>query len=325
LEERAADFAETKITTNTSAPELSVVQSASIETVAPEPQSRLVIALLLASTGQGAHFVASKMSLVAFQPFMIGGLRYMCSGVLILALNSLINSGTTLTLPRNQIRSVMFFGCMLCGSAGSIPIALKFMDTGVVATVFATIPLWGALIAGILGTRPTPKQATGLILGFVGIVVMKLQFTETLSSIATLTVLSAALTWAMASTWAREVGLPNTLVSFGLQNLVGGGMLIVISQFMGESIQASFTPRDLGAMAFLVLCTTCFFAFYPYLLKNSSTAFANSFAYLGPAVANLLSFFIFGDIPTLSSAFATIAILVSVFLILPRPVKKSVG
>ena len=114
----------------------------------------------------------------------------------------LLARGDPLPRRREWLNSIVT-GAIFCGSNGLLVIGEQSVSSGLAAVVLASIPLWGALFAGVFGRWPSQREWAGLAAGFAGMVLLNVGADLRASPFGAIALLSSAAIWALSSTWSR--------------------------------------------------------------------------------------------------------------------------
>ncbi|HEY1809859.1 MAG TPA: EamA family transporter [Acidobacteriaceae bacterium] len=247
----------------------------------------------------GGTFLAIREIVLvsAVPPFFAAGCRFLLAGLILLVWARLL---TPLHIARRELLSVLLLGLiMFTADYASLFWAEIRITSGLAAVICALIPVW--IFAGeflILRTqRATVLSAAGLALGFVGVVVLSLRSSGPghTSTLAVLVMVGGTLCWSIGTLWSRHLPLPRPQhANAGLQMLIGGFFLIVLSAAAGEFRRLPpgtilFSTRMLVSFTYLVVAgSLCGFSAYLWLLTHDSPSRVASYAYVNPVFALLL-------------------------------------
>ncbi len=185
---------------------------------------------------------------------------------------------------------------LLLGGNGAVAYAEQTVASGIAALVVATVPLWTLLFAALWKKYPTRRELPGVLLGFVGMVVLNLAGNLRGSPTGAVILLLAPASWAFGSVWSWRLPLPAGMMNSAAQMLGGGLALMAMSFAMGEHLADVPSLKAVVALAYLVVFGS-FVAFsaYPYLLHMVRPAVATSYAYVNPPIAVLLGVALAGE------------------------------
>jgi drug/metabolite transporter (DMT)-like permease len=262
-------------------------------------------------------------------PFVLAGARFTLAGAIMLALTVRrpAPDGNPDPLGWKQWAAAAVIGLALpFGGNGLVSVAEKRIPSGVAAVVVATVPIWAAIFAAVVGReRATRYHAAGLVLGFAGVAALTLgSGSGRASGLGTLIVVIAAISWASGSVWSQTAPtVRRPLVMTGMEMLCGGVACLVAAAVSGE-----FGDLHLGAVdhrawlafAYLIVAGSMVaYTAYVWLLHSAPLSLVTTYAYVNPVVAVALGAVLLGEAFTIRSAAATAAVVAGVVLMLRRP------
>jgi drug/metabolite transporter (DMT)-like permease len=242
----------------------------------------------------GSTYLGIRVALQSYPPFLLAGMRFAIAGLLMFAY--LRWRGAALPTAR-QWRNAAFTGVLLLGFGnGLVCFAEESVSSGISAVVVASMPLFAALFTGLYGEWPTRKETFGLLIGFVGVVVLNFGGSLTASRLGAIALLVAAMAWAFGSVWSRRQDMPSGMMNTSAQMLCGSVALFIAGFAGGERLPAHPSLHATLAAAYLVIFGSLIaFSAYLYVLKHARPAFATSYAYVNPPVAVLFGVLLLGE------------------------------
>ena len=236
----------------------------------------------------GSTYLVMRIALDALPPFLMSGLRFtIAGGLLMLFLRS---RGERLPSAKQWAASALVGSLLLVLGNGLVAVAERSVDTGVAATIVATMPLWMAAIGAAWGERITRIELLGLALGFAGVAVLNHAGALSFGSFDAIAILLAPIAWALGSVWSRRLPLPPKLMATAAEMLCGGGILLLLAAISGERPTGALDLRALGALAYLIVMGSLVaFSAFTYLLRNTRPTVASSYAYVNPVIALVLA------------------------------------
>jgi drug/metabolite transporter (DMT)-like permease len=244
----------------------------------------IAAALLAVYIIWGSTYFAMRVALDALPPFLMCGARFVVAGAGLMVF--LRWRGTPLPTLR-QWGASAWVGCLLLVLGnGLVAVAERTVDTGVAATVVATMPLWMAAIGATLGDRVSRMEWVGLVIGFAGVAILHRAGNLAFSGVDALAIVIAPVAWAAGSVWSRRLPLPPKLMGTAAQMLCGGLVMLLLSALVGERVSGAPSAAALGALAYLtVFGSLLAFSAYGYLLRTTRPTLASSYAYVNPMIA----------------------------------------
>jgi len=251
--------------------------------------------VLLWSTG----FIGAKLGLPYTEPFTFLLVRFTTLAV-ILVLASLILRAPW---PKNwaEVFHLMVSGLLVHGVyLGAVFYSISIgLSTGITALIVGMQPLLTALVArSYLGEQISPKQWTGLILGFCGIVLVvtrKIAF----NSLEGVGVVSAAIALVGITLGVlyqkRHCSGMDLRSGSAIQFIPCVGLMAILASLF-ESMEITWTGQFVFALVWLVVVLSLGAITLLYILihRGAATQVASLF-YLVPPVVAVLGYFLFGE------------------------------
>ena len=234
----------------------------------------------------GSTYLGIRIALQSYPPFLLAGLRFACAGLLLLAYLRL--RGMTMPSTR-QWRNAAFTGVLLLGFGnGLVCYAEQSVSSGISAVAVASLPLFAAVFTGLYGEWPTRREILGLLIGFIGVIVLNLGSGLSGSHLGAIALLVAASAWAFGSVWSRRQDMPAGAMNTAAQMLCGSVALLIVGYISGEKLPSHPSLHATMAAAYLVVFGSLVaFSAYLYVLKHARPVLATSYAYINPPVAVL--------------------------------------
>lgn len=242
----------------------------------------------------GSTYLAIRIGLQAYPPFLLAGIRFALAGTALYAVLRL--RGVAPPTPR-QWRNASITGVLLLlGGNGLVCFAEQQVPSGIAAVAVASMPLFAALFAGAYGEWPHRREATGLVVGFAGVVVLNLGSGLSGSLAGAIALVAAPALWAFGSVWSRRQDMPAGPMNTAAQMLAASAALGLTGWASGEHLPAHPAWQATAALLYLtVFGSLVAFSAYLYLLGTVRPALATSYAYVNPAIAVLLGVALGGE------------------------------
>ena len=290
-------------------------------------QLMLWLVIITLSLTVGSSFIAIKIVLDSIPPLFAFSIRFMITGGVLILVSYIFDRKSQeikkIKLWRNALIISAF---LILGGHGLIAYGAQYLSAGIASLLNSTIPLWVVLFMFLIyRNKITNLTKIGLTLGFSGMIILvgpSIGGDQGLSLVGITSLLISSLLWALGSIFSSKVSLPqNFLLSAGMITLIGGLLLIIPSILTGElNLLPSYSDIDFNLLMisylFLIFIGTVIpLAEFYWLLKVSTVAIANTFAYMAPIVAVFLGWAILSESITYLTIIATIVILIGVALI----------
>ncbi len=251
----------------------------------PIPSSRagVILALISVYLVWGSTYLAMRIGLTGFAPFLMAGTRFTIAGTLLMAV--LLVRGASMPTAKQWGGAAIVGVLLLSGGNGGVVYAEQTVGSGLAALALATVPLLTALLAGMWGQWPTGREWVGLAVGFAGIVLLNTGGGLRASPAGAIALLLAAAAWALGSVWSRRLPQPPGMMASAAGMLCGGAALLALGTVQHEHWHAHPSPASCVALAYLMFGAIAGFSAYVYLLARVRPALATSYAYVNPVVA----------------------------------------
>ncbi|MER3554009.1 MAG: drug/metabolite exporter YedA [Meiothermus sp.] len=290
-----------------------------MQTTVPAPRKNnqaLVLAALIALYFiWGSTYLAIRYAVVDFPPFMAGAIRFLIAGA---ALYAILRARGTPAPTRAEWGGAARVGALLLGGGMGGVMTAEHMGvaSGLAAIFPAATPLLVALFGGLWGLWPRRTEWLGLLVGFVGVILLSLEGSLRSNPVATLILALAPTCWSLGTAWSRHLKIPHGLMSSAAEMLAGGVVLLLMSLVTGERLTHVPGLESVLALAYLtVFGSLIAYSAFTFLLDNVRPALATSYAYVNPVVAVLLGVGLAGEHITVYALVALPVILLGVGLV----------
>lgn len=272
----------------------------------------------------GSTYLAIRYAIETIPPFIMGGTRFLVSGVLLYIWARHRSAPRPTKL--HWRNAIIAGGFLLLGGNGAVVWAEQFVPSGLTALLVSILPFWLVIIEGVRPPRRRPSGAVlvGLVLGFIGIIVLvgpgNIGGHGDVRPLGALVLILGSLSWAIGSFWSRDAELPESgLLTTGIEMLSGGALLIIVGVLSGELSQFDVLhvsrASAIGLLYLITFGSLLGFTSYIWLLDKVSPAHLGTYAYVNPIVAVLLGWAIAGERLSVRTAVAAAIVICAVALI----------
>lgn len=278
-------------------------------------RAKVFISLSTLYLAWSSTYLAIRIALESFPPFFIAGFRYMLvgAGIYLYLRIKRVSSPTPAQWGGSAIAGVF----LLLGGTAGVVYAEQWVGSGIAALVLATSPLLTVLFAMLWKHRPARNEWLGMLLGFIGIVLLNLEGDLRAHPLGAALLILASASWSFGSVLSLHVPMPSGMMASASQMFSGGLIVLVVSVLAGERIPADPSMRALGAMVWLAIFGSLLgYTAYTFLLKNVRPALATSYAYVNPVLAVLLGVWLANESITTTGIIAMLVILAGVILVI---------
>lgn len=264
----------------------------------------------------GSTYLAIKLALPGFPPFLQMGTRFLFAGALLMAWMRWRGAAWP---DRRQWRNAFVVGTlMLGGGMGGTAFAEVSVGSGLVVAFIAVVPLMIAALNLCWGVVPRRVEFAGIALGLVGVLMLTqgAGFQASPSGLAAIAI--ACTTWSLGSVLSqRALPLAPGATGFASEMLCGGAVLMLMSTLQGETFAWPPQPIALTAWLYLVAFGSLIaFNAYMMLLARAPAALASSYTFVNPVIAMLLGVAFAGEHVTGFEWAAVSVVLVGVLMLL---------
>ena len=278
----------------------------------------------------GSTYIAIRLVAETMPAFIMIGMRFFLAGLVLYAWARLRG----LPSPRpGQWRAASLSGViMLCGGTGGVVWGVQYLDSGLVALLVGTEPLWLALLMWIWpgGRRPSLGTFGALALGFCGAALLAAPsgHGETAGLVPVLVVLAACIAWGVGALYSRDADLPASPVWVAAIQMLAGGVVMIgfglgVGEWRGFDPQA-VSATSLLAFAYLVVFGSLVaFSAFSWLIRTVEPTLVATHTYVNPVVAVFLGWLIADEPVGPRTIAASVLIVGAVVLITTSSLKRA--
>ena len=275
----------------------------------------LLPALLACYLVWGSTYLAIRFALVSFPPYFQMGTRFVLAGILLMIWMRW--RGAVWPTSREWRHAAVVGSLMLAAAMGWLATAQQHIGSGLVATFIATVPIVVCAFGLLARKRPMLLELVGMVLGAVGVLLLVRGASFIASPTGVALMVGSVVAWSLGSVLqTTRLPLAAGPMGFASEMLCGGVVLLVISFVLGERAAWPPEPLALAAWAYLVVFGSLIaFSAYLYLLANTTSAMATSYAFVNPVIALGMGVAFGGEIVSRDEWLACSVILAGVVLI----------
>ena len=278
-----------------------------------------LIAGLVAASIWGGMYVVSKVVLDVIPPFSLLTLRLFLGAI---SLGVIIALRKKVEFTRGQFRASFLVGFVGYGiSLGFQFVGTKLSTASNGALVTSATPAFVLLFAPfLLGERTTIRGMIALAVASLGVLAVIDPRTAEFSSslfLGNLSLLAAALTWALYSVLVRKVSKRADLLTSSAVMLLGGLPTSILFSFFELRSQGhgTITLGVIGGILFIGIFSTAIAMFlWNYAFAELPAAVASLTFFAQPVVGTLLGWFFLGE--TITPLFITGGVLIGIGILI---------
>ena len=289
----------------------------------PRERKLAFVAWLVVCVVWGTTYLAIRVALESVPVALLAGLRWAAAGMILTAMLPLFGERLPPFRTWGAIAVAGFL--MAVVGNGGVVWAEQYVASGLAAVVVAMVPFWSVLVEACLprGERVTRRTVAGLVLGFLGIIVLvwpELTLGGQEGRMFVFGVIAlqiACLGWALGTSYTKRHAMnASPFAASATQMLLSGAMLIGIGTVAGEWSRLTFTTRTAGAMIYLVLIGSIVgYSAYVYALKYLPVSKVSLYAYVNPIIAVILGAVLLGEPASPRILFAAALVLGGIALV----------
>ena len=286
-------------------------------------ETRAYIALAIVSIFWGTTYLARRIGVKDFPPFLFSAIRQIAAGILLFILMYFFRKLEPLSL-KSVLRQCIPGILMITFGNGIIGWAELYIPSGLAALIVSVMPIYIVLINLVSGPvgKFNLKVTAGFVLGCAGILFI---FRDNLSDLSkpdylygVLASFGACFFWALGSIYMKK----NTFTTNGysnaaLQFMSGGIGLVLFSLLFDDYAQLqNVSSASLWALLYLTIIGSLLaYMCYLYTIQHLPLTVASTYAYVNPVIAILLGVAILNEEITWITVAALITTLYGVYLI----------
>jgi drug/metabolite transporter (DMT)-like permease len=271
----------------------------------------------------GTTFLAIRVAIETIPTLLVTGLRFLAAGGMLLFIAGL----TRARFPQraHEWREQIISGILMVAMANTLVVYSEHeLTSGMAALLAATIPIWMALMEGLLGLAPlTRRKAIGLALGFggVGVLVAPAIGRPDMSMPFFLAVGAMqlnAICWNSGTLVSRRHPTSSDPMANAVVQMLAGGVSVTALAFLiGQRPKPEmFSVLSTAALLYLaVFGSVIAYTAYNYALSKLSAGKVSSYAYVNPLVAVVVGAILLHELVTPRMVVAMAIILAGVAVI----------
>jgi drug/metabolite transporter (DMT)-like permease len=268
----------------------------------------------------GSTYLAIRYAIETIPPLVTAGVRHFIAGGSLLTWA--LARGYRPTRREWYSSAILGFLFFLI-SHGSLHWAEQTVPSGLAALLVATEPMWVAVLALFIGNERqslTLPSITGLLLGFIGVVLLTTDHTiaaQSTSLWGALAILGGTLSWSIGMFYSKQAPLPKDPLARSAMSMFSGSIMLLITaavtgEFRSFAVQQVTLRSYLGLLYLIIFGSIVAFTAYTWLLEHCTASLIATHTYVNPVVAVLLGWLYAGEPITRRALFAGLLVVISV-------------
>lgn len=268
----------------------------------------------------GSTWLAIKISIESFPPFISAGLRFFIASFTIFTLMRI--RGTELQTDEEAIKLYFMMGFFsFVIPFGLVYWAEQFVDSGLASVLFAVYPFFVAIFSFFMipNEKITLIRIVGMVLGFSGILIIfydsfSLKIIDYILGMLAI-VISAIMQAFMAVTIKKRGKYLNPLTMNLIPMMIAGIVMLSVGLLFENFERIIITERGVIAILYLaVIGSVVTFTSFYWLLKKISVIIMSLIAFITPVVAIILGWLLYGETLSKNHLIGTSLVLIGVLI-----------
>lgn len=268
----------------------------------------------------GSTWLAIKISIESFPPFISAGLRFFIASFTIFTLMRI--RGSELQTDEEAIKLYFMMGFFsFVIPFGLVYWAEQFVDSGLASVLFAVYPFFVAIFSFFM--IPNEKisliRIIGMVLGFSGILIIfhdSFSLTITDYILGMLAIVISAIMQAFMAVTIKKRGKYLNPLTMNLVPMMIAGIVMLFIGFLFENLEKiNITEKGVIAVLYLaVIGSVVTFTSFYWLLKKISVIIMSLIAFITPVVAIILGWLLYGETLSKNHLIGTSLVLIGVLI-----------
>ena len=249
----------------------------------------------------GSSWAAVKIGLESIPPLLSLTIRFTIASTIL----GLIVVLKHLAVPKEKKFWILVLTMVF--TSFTIPFVLIYwaqiqIPSGLASVIFATYPLWVALVSHFIlpKERITFMRIMGIVIGFLGVIFI---FNNAFSGLSLsmlnglLLMIAGAIIQAFGLVFLRKLGEHAHPVTLNFCSMTLSVVPLLAASFIFEDYTAiSFTPMGIASILYLsIFCTVITFVVYFWLVKRVEAVILSLSAFITPVIAVVIGVVIMGE------------------------------
>ena len=278
-------------------------------------RGKALVAYLLVCVFWGSTYLAIRIGVGVFPPFLFAGVRFFIAGVILLTGALLFGDRLPASWKDWVVLSIVGL-FLLTGGNAMVVWAEQYTPSGVASIFVVTVALWMAFFDAVIPGGPgrvSLRVIAGLLIGFAGTILLvgaspaAILHADLRGPIA---LTGASASWAFGSVfYKRKHPSASPYIAASIQMLAGGAVVSLLGLALGEGGRVQVTATGVEALIYLVIFGSLVgYSAYAYALKHAPATIVGTYAYVNPVIAVLLGWLLLKE-PVTARTFVAMALI----------------
>jgi drug/metabolite transporter (DMT)-like permease len=273
------------------------------------PAAQVWTAMTIVYVVWGSTYLGIAVVVRTMPPLLAMSLRFLVAAAVLGLLLTVRRGRRALAVPMAELRGSAVVGVLLLGvGMGMLTLAEQYVPSGVAALVVSIMPVWVVLLRSATGDRPNRFTWAGVVLGFVGLVLLvrpgsqiahAAGATDAQRVLWSMLMPLGTLCWSLGSFLQPRIRTPrDPLVLSTYEMLTGALALATAGLIRGErpSQFAHASAQSWAGWVYLVVIGSLIaYSAYVWVVGHAPLSLVATYAYVNPVVAVLIGFAVLGE------------------------------
>jgi len=250
----------------------------------------------------GTTYLALRIAVQHFPPFLFSAIRQVTAGLLLAAFMLTLGKQKRPSLVQLRQQAIAGF-CMITLGNGLVAWAEMHIPSGIAAIICSLMPVLVIIINLSINRdeRPNLPIVLGVVLGMLGIILIFSEhiasFSKTEYLLGIVMTFVAAASWASGSIWIKKRNTDsNPFLNAGLQMFFGGLWMLPFSLAVDDLSTIHWCAETIYPLLYLIVFGSIIaYASYAYALRNLPMTIVSLYAYVNPLVAVFLGWLVLDE------------------------------
>jgi drug/metabolite transporter (DMT)-like permease len=269
----------------------------------------------------GTTYLALRIAVLHFPPFLFTAIRQTTAGLLLIVFMIYVAKATWPSKEQLINQAIGGFFMISLGN-GLVAWSEMHIPSGVAAIICSLMPVLVIIINLSVNReeKPTAPILIGVVMGLLGIVMI---FSEHINDFSTQYIMGIVMTFLAVASWAggsiwikRHNTTSNPFLNAGLQMFFGGFLLFPVSLAADNLDSVSWSPEAAYSLIYLIVFGSIIaYAAYSYSLRKLPMTIVSLYAYVNPIVAVLLGWAVLNEKLNMQIGIAILITIAGIYIV----------
>jgi drug/metabolite transporter (DMT)-like permease len=270
----------------------------------------------------GTTYLALRIAVQHFPPFLFSALRQTIAGIILLGFIFLLGK-KAMPGKKHLVQQAIGGFFMLTLGNGLVAWAEMHIPSGIAAIICSLMPVLVILINLSINReeKPTVPIMIGVVLGMVGIIMIfgenMNEFSNSDYTFGIILTFIAVLSWAAGSVWIKKHNTDtNPFINAGLQMFFGGLLMFPASLLFDDLQHVAWSAEAVYSLLYLIVFGSIIaYACYSYALRTLPMTIVSMYAYINPLVAVVLGWLVLDELLNAKMGMAILITIAGIYIV----------